>query len=317
MNHRFTIFFAFTILVGTQASRAQNFYDDFNSFVLKSGWTWTREDRPSWQLTGSEMQITTQLGALNGSFYNNVKNLLLQDAPSTRFRLETKVTFSPELKFHNAGLLYYIDDDNYIRVSRGINDSTSGIWMEYEVNANTMFIPLDGVTDTVVYLRLSRADNGVTFHASYSVDGAQWNFFAEKDIVFPSGLSKVGLQAANGDGTLATTNRIPARFDYFSVDVVTGIERTSPVSSSMHIDEFYPNPTFGDEVSMVVSDAAGRLEISVIDLLGRICVHRTVEHTVERRSRIQLPIHDLTAGLYLVQFRNARFVLMKKLVRMK
>ncbi|MBL0174133.1 MAG: DUF1349 domain-containing protein [Ignavibacteria bacterium] len=285
------------------ASLAQGFDDEFNSLVMQPGWTLTREDRAHWRFTGAEYQITTQPGALNGPTFNNVRNMLLQPSPPG-FRMETKLDFLPDSAFHNAGLMYWVDDDNYVRVSRGlwVQDSfaVNGVWLEWELNALADFQFLDGIRANPIYLRLAKT--GTLYEGSYSTDGITWTTIASTRITgFPAEVGKVGLQAANGDGTLATKHRIPATFDWFHI-ITVGIGDTPPVTAvSPRILDVFPNPASATDALAASIDAAhdARASLQLSDMLGRVVWSSAVLSPGAQTVRI--PTAGLARGQYLLR----------------
>ncbi|MDH7516322.1 MAG: DUF1349 domain-containing protein [Bacteroidota bacterium] len=279
---------------------AQGFDDEFDSYVLKSGWSWLREDRPYWQLTGTAMRITTQPGALNGPDYNDVRNILLQDAPSGDFRMDTRLIFTPDSIFHNAGLIYRLDDDNYVRVSRGRWDSVNGLWLEWEYHAVTDFIFVTNDQPDTVILRMSCV-GGKTFRASYTRDGNTWVRIGETTVPFDSGKAQIGIQAANGRGVLATTARIPATFDYFRL-IIGEADRT-PVApaETPTIESVYPNPVHaGGEFSLVCTfPRTGTVVIRLTDALGRE-IKRDVSFENAGRGEKTLSLSGVAPGVYFI-----------------
>lgn len=281
--------------------------DEFNSTNLGSQWSWVREDRNGWSLTGTELEIRTQFGALNGlpadiPATNSVKNLLLQSAPQGTFRMETKLAFNPDTNFQNAGLLYYLDDDNYVRVSRGVYGVFNGVWMEWEVAGKTLMRIIDPVKFATLYLRLSRT-NGTAFSGTYSLDGINWQLISTEQIVFGGGLPqpRIGLQAANGVGVTVPDYSIPARFDYFRF-ALTGVELERLPPSSFRVSGVYPNPlpASGAPAHILFETRSQRgVEFTVFDAAGRAL--RSEYHEFPPGSHDQ-PIHlpGLKRGMYFV-----------------
>lgn len=292
---------------------AQDIVDDFNSLVLDPNWSWVREDRSHWTLTGEAMQITTQPGALNGIDYNNVKNLLLRPAPTGTMILETKVTFNPDSSYHNAGLVYYIDDDNYIRVSRGMDGWINGVWMEWEKDGATTFFYVDSVTASTVYLRLSRT-NDTFFYASYSLNGTEWYYIGSETLTY-SGTPRVGLQAANGAGIIATTTRIPASFDYFTSKLVTSIESPQQ-NNGFSIRSIYPNPASNTtDVTIQISGSRRELvSLRLLDLNGRVIRSHVIPlyENVDATSVIETT--GLPSGRYIIDVRSESERIVRSLV---
>jgi len=306
------------ILLLTVASAfAQNFDDEFNSMIMKTGWSWTREDRAHWQLTGTALVITTQPGALNGMDFNDVRNILLQPAPAVTFRFETKLTFSPDSIDHNAGLIYYINDDNYIRVSRGKyrpsnGPDINGVWMEWEVNGMPDIVAIDNITLNPVHLRLSRTD-GTKFFASYSSDTINWQPIHGAIINFIGGPAKIGLQAANGQGSMVTAARIPAQFDYFHTINTPINEIPTAGAEQPSIQRLYPQPlTQGANAILQYSLPAGAdVMVRMTDLLGR-AIWSSTFHESSGEHSLRIPTSDARPGTYWLQLSTGRGFAMRQ-----
>ncbi|MCZ7557516.1 MAG: hypothetical protein M5R41_14045 [Bacteroidia bacterium] len=244
--------------------------DEFDSDRPISAWTWLREDASRWKMQQDALVMYTQAGALNGVLFNNVRNMLLQPVTRTSdVSFETELGFDPYYEYRNAGILYYIDDDNYIRVSRGIYDGHDDIWLEWEVAGVTQFVYASSSQPMMCKLMLSILKDGA-FRASWSLDGKDWKHFAQQSIAFPSRPAMVGLQAANGDGMAASRVPTTAVFQYFRVHLSTTVS-AAPAAMQFSVGMPHPSPLRAGQVAMVdihMSHAAS-VRYNVTDLLGR------------------------------------------------
>ncbi len=293
----FLVIFSWSLIAIAQS-------DEFNTRKLGSQWSWIRENPVNWRFTSTELEIRTDAGALEGTSYNNVKNVLVQDAPAGTFRFETKLSFYPDSMFHNAGLIYYIDDDNYIRVSRGIYEtSINGVWMEFEVNASAIMDIVNNITAPVLFLRLSRT-NDTVFAATYSLDGITWRLIGQETLRFPKRKARIGLQAANGAGILATPKSIPARFDYFRF-AVTGVnDHAVPQPATSRITGNYPNP-FNPTTTIRYSILhAGITTLEIVDGFGRVIRTLTSEFKVPGMYTAIFTATDLPTGVYFARLKS-------------
>lgn len=296
-----TALFLALLLPMSFALQAQGFNDEFDGPALDPRWTWLRERASSWMLWSGMLEITTERGALNGTSFNNVRNMLLQAAPAETFWCETRVHFRPKYVFHNAGILYYVDDDNYIRVSRGILENHNGLWMEYEVDGQTGFLHVDDVTEDVVTLRLSRY-NDTQFTASYSLDGAHWYLIAQKTLPLERSGS-IGIQAANGDGLGARGDDRPAQFEYFRVNITTGTGVTPEAGQdALRVLEQFPNPVkAGQQGGITIQlDQPSTVRMTLVDLLGRVHWRGGQMQLPPGRHALHFSSAGLTPGVYLL-----------------
>jgi regulation of enolase protein 1 (concanavalin A-like superfamily) len=89
---------------------------------LSDGWTWTREDKKGWKVTEGALEIRALPGGINGK-ENTAKNLLLRKPPAAGtqdepFALEATVQNAPAQAGEQAGVILYVDDDNYVSFVR-------------------------------------------------------------------------------------------------------------------------------------------------------------------------------------------------------
>jgi hypothetical protein len=293
--------------------------DEFSGDTPISDWTWQREDASRWKMQQDALVIYTQAGALNGVLFNNVRNMLLQAVTKTSdVSFETELTFDPMYEYRNAGILYHIDDDNYIRLSRGIYDGHDDIWLEWELAGVTQFVYASSAQPLTCKLMLTILKNG-SFRASWSLDGSEWKHFAEQSIAFPQRPAFVGLQAANGDGMAASRVPTAAIFQYFRVFSPTAVEPSAGVTQ-LSIGAPHPSPLKPGQAVMVnVSlNRSASVRCSVTDLLGRE-VSRSEElgvlapgvHTVAFRSM------PATPGMYLLHVQAGGLRVTRRLVLLR
>ncbi len=285
--------------------QSQSFSDEFNG-TLNTGWEWVREDATRWFVNQSNLTIITQTGALHGIDYNNVRNILLQPAPPTACSVECKVQLEPDSAFHHAGIVYYIDDDHFVRLARGVYDGEQCVWFGWDMDGTYQHFQTNGVAATTVYLRLTANANRY-FGGYYSVDRIHWVQVHWAEIPYPDGNKRVGLVAANGDGIGVSRKQIPARFDYFRVDPTVGIEPSEQPQSPDMSFSIFPNPVpQGIQASLSLNaEFETRATVAIADALGReVCVIENKEGVSEDGiQHITLP--ELKPGYYHVLVRGA------------
>lgn len=309
-----TIVLTIMLFICATDIRAQ-FSDEFNHDVLATGWSWLRESPSNWRLGGGALTISTETGALNGFHFNNVRNMLLQPIPhGDTFVMDTELRFEPYWTLRNAGLLYYIDDDNYIRVSRGINEGHNDIWMEWEIDGITQFRYAAAAVGTLeepvpeFRLRLTRLSD-TEFSASYQMNmgiagWSGWDSFASAAIAFPAGSVRIGLQAANGDGIMATTSPVQANFNYFHYNTTTSVRPLRESAVAFSVTSAHPSPSVaGTSLTMIVTtDRAAALQWRMTDILGREVIRpRTLGYLGRGTHTITVPTGALPPGVYLWQ----------------
>jgi beta-xylosidase len=183
--------------------------DDFTATVLDPRWFWVRENPGRWSLTEKPgyLSIVAESGELWENFNNN-RNMLLMNAPAADFQLDTRVMIQPLANHHQAGLVVYRDDDNYVKLIRIYSDGnklelfreTGGKGQEYQIN----WLGSD------IWLRLVKS--GARFTAYYSENGTDYLPVAETTNNLGGNL-KIGLFAFHSNAA----SNVTVRFDFFRV----------------------------------------------------------------------------------------------------
>jgi regulation of enolase protein 1 (concanavalin A-like superfamily) len=143
---------------------------------LSNGWTWVREDAAGWKLEGGALKIKTQPGTL---FYksNNAKNVLLRKSPvagteAQRIAFEATVENAPAKDAEQVGLLFYIDDDNYVKIVREYLKGKTSAVLAHEVKRN--FETQPAKEDAAGSYRLRLIWAGPKIYGSYKTGDADW-----------------------------------------------------------------------------------------------------------------------------------------------
>jgi regulation of enolase protein 1 (concanavalin A-like superfamily) len=187
-----------------------NMIDDFNGTNLNGRWYWKRQKRSTWSL--QEKPGFLMIKSENGDIYertNNSRNLLLTEAEQPDFMVETRLEFSPFKNWQQAGLVIYLDDDNFVRLTFGYIDGRK-LELSYEKYGKFKLIQKSYGTN-VVYLRLLK--KGKICSGYYSKDGQNFTLISEYNTHFAV-KSRIGLLAINGDGSIDSAR---AFFDYVRI----------------------------------------------------------------------------------------------------
>lgn len=109
-----------------------------------------------------------------------------------------KSTVADGLPYNGAGLLLWVDRDNYIRLERAglIRDGAFMTYANFEQFSGGRRAASQGtkLKDVPTYLRLER--RGGSVHASVSQDGVNWSSFPPLEVRLPDEL-KLGVVAVN------------------------------------------------------------------------------------------------------------------------
>jgi regulation of enolase protein 1 (concanavalin A-like superfamily) len=103
------------------------FEEEFEG-ALERDWRWVREEPEAWRLEDGVLHVRTLPGTLWGE-RNNAKNLLLRPERPAALGLASMVTVfnQPMLQGEQAGLIWYVDDANYVKL---IKESLEGsVWI--------------------------------------------------------------------------------------------------------------------------------------------------------------------------------------------
>ncbi|MEU7570860.1 family 43 glycosylhydrolase [Micromonospora sp. NPDC049240] len=191
-------------------------YSDEFSGGLDPAWRWVRQD-PAASVSGGALRWPVQDADLSGT--GNTAGVLLRDAPAGDYVAETKVTLDlgeeTVRNYQQAGLVAYVDDDRFARLSQVAIWNTRQVEFGYELPFAGQPVyggSIVGTPGTTTWLRLAHHVDRVTgeheFRAGSSRDGTHWTWGAVW--TFPADTTpRIGL-VAHGGATPAVT----AEFDY-------------------------------------------------------------------------------------------------------
>lgn len=191
---------------------AELYEDGFESQSLDPSWLIIRENQSDWNLTAhpGHLKIITKTENLWQINVNN-KIKLLRNAPHGDFEVVTKVTYNPTQKFQQAGIIIYQDEENYVMLTRQMDD-VANVEMSREISkvSKSKSAP---ASLTTLYLKLTKTGGAVT--GAFSGDGNSWT-----TVDHVSGVKlehpKVGIVGYNAQ--LHTT--VDADFDFFKIESV-------------------------------------------------------------------------------------------------
>lgn len=191
--------------------------DEFDTTEKSTFWAWVREHDTHYTWTGSALEIVTQQGTLAG-VANSTRNLLLTETPPEDFRIATRLTFAPSEVGQEAGLIIYLNDDNYVYISSSYDDNGYSLKTVSESYGVTSTHSTDNAFGSTVYLRIDKSGDQYSMYASG--DGETWGepihtyvneLAGDADRGWNLDL-KMGLFAQNGG---ATVPEVVAEFAYF------------------------------------------------------------------------------------------------------
>jgi arabinan endo-1,5-alpha-L-arabinosidase len=194
------------------------FSDRFDDGTLGPGWSWVRGPDPAVQETGGALRWPTQPGDLVGA--DETASVLLRDPPAGAWTVETRLAIDlgtdDVRNFQQAGLVAYLDDDQFLRLSH------VAIWNTRQTEFGKE-MPFAGATSyggmaigtpaPVTWLRLSHrldpANGEHELRAASSRDGRHWTWGGVWTL--PAGTRpRIGLVSHGGAGAVA-------EFDYLRI----------------------------------------------------------------------------------------------------
>ena len=172
-------------------------YEADFSKALDKDWRFVREDKADWRLEGGNLQLLAQPTNIWGNKNNGTENFLLRALPGPTSTVEVTVDFNPRKEYEQAGLMLYVDDDNYIKFDRELYDGQS-CTLVLESGAKPKVVKKILFREGPLRLRLEIADGTVTAMVK-APDGEEWTSHGETTLPGRSDQVMVGLFALLGD----------------------------------------------------------------------------------------------------------------------
>ncbi|MEV0214185.1 hypothetical protein [Micromonospora sp. NPDC050695] len=191
-------------------------YSDEFRDGLDDGWQWVRED-PAATVADGALRWPVQAADLTGT--GNTAGVLLRDAPRGDYVAETTVTLDlgeeTVRNYQQAGLVAYVDDDRFARLTQVAIWNTRQVEYGYELPLAGQPVyggSIVGTPATTTWLRLAHHVDPSTgeheYRAGSSRDGRTWTWGAVW--TFPADTTpRIGLVAHGGADPAVT-----AEFDY-------------------------------------------------------------------------------------------------------
>ncbi|MEU8216854.1 family 43 glycosylhydrolase [Micromonospora taraxaci] len=191
-------------------------YSDEFTDGLDDGWRWVRAD-PAATVADGQLRWPVQAADLTGT--GNTAGVLLRDAPRGDYVAETKVTVDlgeeTVRNYQQAGLVAYVDDDRFARLTQVAIWNTRQVEYGYELPFAGQPVyggSIVGTPASTTWLRLAHHVDPVTgeheYRAGSSRDGRTWTWGAVW--TFPADTTpRIGLVAHGG-----AEPAVDAEFDY-------------------------------------------------------------------------------------------------------
>jgi regulation of enolase protein 1 (concanavalin A-like superfamily) len=162
------------------------FKDDFSQAPAE-GWSWVREDPSAWEVADGALRVRTLPGTLWGE-RNNAVNVITRSAPeAAEYATEAIVTKLPEENGEQAGLLWYLDDANNIKLVKEMVGGRLVIVMAREEQDQPGVVGEVPFEPATAQLRLALDGGRVTGHYRAS-DEEDWQPVGECEPVEGAGV---------------------------------------------------------------------------------------------------------------------------------
>lgn len=200
MNLLTTSFGSFLLTITASAlAGAVLFEDNFNG-KLGEGWSWVREHREAWRVSGSGLEVRVEPGNMWGGA-NDAKNVLVRNAPDVgQGELEISVTIEnrPTAQYEQADLVWYYDDSHMVKLGQELVDGKLCIVMGREEKDRTRtvkIVPIEAFKVQVRFLVKGKILRGQFRPAGFDT----WQEVGECDLPAPeNGKPKISLQFYQG-----------------------------------------------------------------------------------------------------------------------
>jgi regulation of enolase protein 1 (concanavalin A-like superfamily) len=209
-------------LVTTMSATAAEYVADFAK-PLDDGWSFVREDKTEWRLKDGNLELLAQPTNIWAQQNDGTENFLLRALPAGPSTVEVTLDFDPRKEYEQAGLMIYLDDDNYIKFDRELYDGPS-CTLVLESDAKPDVVKKIPFREGPLRLRLEIADGTVKGMVKAPGD-KDWTPHGETTLPGSANPLRVGLFALLGDATAPRW----ARFKDFAI--TSGAKETSPAAA--------------------------------------------------------------------------------------
>lgn len=145
------------------------FTESFSEGVLQTGWSWVRERSEYWRVENGSLQICVRPGTIWGE-KNNAQNVLIRPLEEEA-SIQVRVSCDLSIAYEQAGLLYYVNDDNYIKLVKERVGEELAVVFGREENAQSNVKNKAAIRSHTVELQMLLSDNTITAQYREELDG--------------------------------------------------------------------------------------------------------------------------------------------------
>ena len=172
------------------------FEEDFET-EMDRDWKWVHEEPGAWKVEEGALHLRALPGTLWGDA-NNAHNFLLRgvDFSQDGFAIQVTISNQPQLVGEQAGLIWYHDDDNYVKLVKENLEGVEWIVLAREENGQPELIDKTRISMLSAELRLALLDGGIQGHFRKSPED-EWQKVGECALLNSANL-RVGLFTHGG-----------------------------------------------------------------------------------------------------------------------
>ncbi|WP_028612610.1 DUF1349 domain-containing protein [Paenibacillus harenae] len=135
--------------------------------VLSEEWRWIRGNEEDWSFDeDGRLQIRIRPGSIYGT-ENTARNLLVRPMPAAASEVQAIVEMNLLLPYEQAGLLWYYDDDHYIKLVIELLPEGRHVVHVREEGAEADVVAKAAVGSDPVILRLALTQDGQAVEAGF------------------------------------------------------------------------------------------------------------------------------------------------------
>jgi regulation of enolase protein 1 (concanavalin A-like superfamily) len=187
------------LAVAPVLSQTVLFEDDFNG-RLGAGWSWVREHRDAWRVSGRGLEVRVEPGNMWGRA-NDARNVLVRPAPDLAagaIMIGVTVENRPTAQYEQVDLVWYYDDRHMVKIGQELVDGQLSIVMGREENDRTRTIRIVPLEAFAVELRFLVKDTSI--RGQFRPAGSDpWQEVGQTDMPAPvGGTPQISLQFYQG-----------------------------------------------------------------------------------------------------------------------
>jgi regulation of enolase protein 1 (concanavalin A-like superfamily) len=182
-----------TVAGANESPKEKALFEERFAGGLGKGWSWLREEPRAWKVEEGTLVLRTMPGYLHANS-NDSRNVLLRPLPKSDrpLAVEAHVEGEPKVQYEHAGLVWYVDDDNYVSLFQEVLGGKVELQMVTEKGGEPRFAVAKH-EGKGVWMRLVISGGKITTQYKPSEKG-EWKVVGRSDLP-ARGAARVGVMA--------------------------------------------------------------------------------------------------------------------------